>query len=63
MPRRTLVRASVVTFLLGTALGVPAAASAGGPDPGMDKATAKMGGGQSALYSPLSTEPLGRKAK
>lgn len=65
MSRRALVRASIVSLLLGFALGVPAAGSAapGGNVTGSVASADKgsgSGGSTSAMRKP--TDPLGRKA-
>ncbi len=64
MNRRALVRASIVSLLLGFALGVPAAGSAAPPEKQpRDTSAAKDGGsGGSTSTMRKPTDPLGRKA-
>jgi hypothetical protein len=65
MNRRILVRACVVTFSLGVALGVPVAGSAKGPSGtsgALSPSTAPVDSNAS-LNSPAMTDPLGRKAR
>jgi hypothetical protein len=65
MSRRILVRACVVTFSLGVALGVPASGSAKGPSdkPQPRSASTAPADSQASLNSPAMTDPLGRKAR